>query len=137
MRSSACVVMATKAVAALPRNKMAGVVSLSLASSVSSSSPLLSPFSLVSVKWSRLVVMPDPPTRPPASSHGPSCPLTLLLILSIHPHKGVGRSLRAAGWVPTREQLVERADERGSRRQVERRSGKCGALKGLWSPRRQ
>lgn len=30
MRSSACVVMATKAVAALLRNKMAGVVSLSL-----------------------------------------------------------------------------------------------------------
>lgn len=111
MRSSACVVMATKAVAALLRNKMAGAVWLSLASS-SSSSPFLSPFSLVSVKWSRLVVTPNPP--PPTHHHhpvisdcGPSCPLTLLPILSLQPsihftyvsqqESGSSRSRRCSG----------------------------------------
>ena len=54
MRSSACVVMATKAVAALLRNKMAGVVSLCLLLL-----PLLSSFFLISVNWSRLVVTPS------------------------------------------------------------------------------
>lgn len=111
MRSSACVVMATKAVAALLRNKMAGAVWLSLASS--SSSPFLSPFPLVSVKWSRLVVTPTPP-QPPSHHHhpvisvcGPSCPLTLLPILSLQPsihftyvsqqESGSSRSRRCSG----------------------------------------
>lgn len=60
MRSSACVVMATKAVAALLRNKMAGVVSLSLLLLLLLLPPSLSSFSLVSVNWSRLVVTLSP-----------------------------------------------------------------------------
>lgn len=66
MRSSACVVMATKAVAALLRNKMAGmVVSLSLLLLLLTTPPLLSSFFLVSVNWSRLVVTPSTPLPAP------------------------------------------------------------------------
>ena len=96
--------MATKAVAALLRNKMAGVVSLSPPPPPPSPSPPPLPFppppSFVSVHWSRLVVTPPPPT--PSSTRALSCPLTLLLILSLQPsihtpHMWVSSSLQLAG----------------------------------------
>lgn len=92
MRSSACVVMATKAVAALLRNKMAGVVLLSLLLALLTppSLPLLFLFGISELE--RI----GPPVR------APSCSLTLLLILSLQPsihtpHMWVSRSLQRAG----------------------------------------
>lgn len=145
MRSSACVVMATKAVAALLRNKMAGVVSLFLLLLLTLPLPFL--FGISEVEQIGCDNEP-PPTHPPTTTTPQSPPLvarlalSLLLVLSIHPHMGGSRSRCSGdaplpGSVPTLEQLVESADERGSHRQGRRREGAWGALKSLWSLNKQ
>lgn len=77
MRSSACVVMATKAVAALLRNKMAGVVSLSLPPS----SPFLSPFLFGISEVEQIGCDAQPPSQPRPTHHHP--PVTSRPALSL------------------------------------------------------
>lgn len=142
MRSSACVVMATKAVAALLRNKMAGmVVSLSLLLLLLlATPPLLFSFFLVSVNWSTLVVTPSTPLPAPHPA------LTLFCSLFCPPHLNRPFTLHACesawagfewrscrfwtllGWcfwgfsvlhtVKLLNQLVESADEKDTNQQV-------------------
>lgn len=70
MRSSACVVMATKAVAALLRNKMAGVVSLSprFLLLLLLTLPLPFFFGISQVEQIGCDAEPPPPTHPPTTT---------------------------------------------------------------------